>query len=193
MNWLSELLTEPLLPTWLILILALLLMAVPMGPAEPTAVVVGALVTASVVPLVPALLAVAAGMLLGDVLTYRAGGVIAQRVSRHSCHARRLKHWEQQLGAKPLWTAMGAAGLRFVPGARSPAALIARGAGMGGVQFAGLAAGGSLLWAALWVLGGAGLTQVLSPGLLAIIVALALLSLVIVHMIRCLSRSPKFS
>lgn len=191
MSWLSELLVDPMLPMWLILVLALLLMAVPMGPAEPTAVVIGALVSAAVVPLVPAILTVAAGMLIGDVLTYRAGGVIAERISRRPDRAQRLKRWEHQLEAKPLWTAMGAAGLRFIPGARSPAALISRGAGMRSAQFCLLTAIGSLLWAALWVLGGAALTQILSPVLLAAVLAAALLALVGLQASRCLLRSPK--
>lgn len=193
MSWLSDLLAEPLLPTWLILVVALLLMAVPMGPAEPTALTAGALVSAGALPAVTAVLALSAGMLLGDILTYHAGGPFARRIGRHPGGAQRLASWQHHIGRYPGSRCVAVLGLRFIPGARTPSALVARGSGVGEVQFITLTAAGSLLWAGLWVVAGATLTQVMSPGLLAVILAAALLVLVVLQATRCLLRSPEFS
>ena len=173
MDWLSELATVPVLPTWALLMLVLLLMAVPMGPAEPTAVIAGALVSASVLPLVPAVLVLAVGMLVGDMLAYWAGGLICRKIGKHHKGAQRLERWhhhvEEHLGSR----GVAIVGLRFLPGARTPSALAARGSGVGGVQYVTLAALGSLVWATLWLAGGAVAAQAMSLDAVASFLAMA--------------------
>lgn len=162
MDWLSELAPVPVLPAWALLLLFILLMAVPMGPAEPTALIAGALVSASVLPLVPAVLVLAMGMLLGDVLAYWAGGLISRRIGKHPKGAQRLKRWQHHLDKNPGSRGVSIVGLRFLPGAHTPSALAARGSRVGEVQYVTLAAVGSLLWATLWVAGGAAAAQAMS-------------------------------
>lgn len=191
MDWLSELLTGPLLPTWALLLLVFLLMAVPMGPAEPVVVVTGALVSADVLPLAPAVLTLSGGMLVGDVLAYRAGGLISRKIGKHPRGAQRLERWQHHLEMHPRSRGAAIVGLRFLPGARTPSALAARGSGVGEVQYITLAAIGSLLWAALWVAGGAAVVQAVSPSALAAILATAVLALTATYTARQLFSSPR--
>lgn len=180
MDWLSELLTGALIPSWVALLLILVLVSVPLGPAEPTAVAAGVLVAASVLPPVLTIVVVAVGMTLGDVLTYQAGAAILRRTRR----AHRFDRWRQALRARPVRRDLVIIGLRFLPGARTPAALAARGAGVDAGRFILLAAGGSLLWAVLWVSGGGAVAQVVPPGLLAACLVSLLLAVVLFRVLR---------
>lgn len=171
MDWLSELLTGDLLPPWAVLLLILVLMAVPLGPAEPTALAAGFLIGASALPSALTVTVVAAGMTAGDVVAHRAGGLVLRRARTDPRRARRLDRWEQTMRAHPVRRDLAVIGLRFLPGARTPSALAAGAAGVSTGRFILLAAGGSLLWAVswtmLWAAGAGAVVQSAPSGLLA--------------------------
>lgn len=170
MDWLSELLDAaasaghptggPDGMTWIAIPLLLLLLAIPMGPAEPAAAAAGALAGAGGFPLWAAATVAASGMFTGNLLTFCAGGPLIRRISRTPKGAVRLARWRTALEARPLRRDAAVVGLRMVPGARTPAALAARGTGLSVVRFCLLDAAGSLLWAALWTGAGAAAHQV---------------------------------
>lgn len=176
MDWLSELLISPDLPAWWLLLILFALMAIPMGPAEPTALTAGVLVCAPVLSPSAAVLVIAAGMTLGDVLTHRASSPLLRMLRQKPAAAQRLDRWSQRLQSRPLCRDAAVAGLRFLPGARTPAVLAARAAGMTSARLMLLAGAGSLAWATLWVLGGGTLVHLL-PGW---VVIAALLSVMLV-------------
>ncbi|GAB4004431.1 hypothetical protein GCM10029992_49360 [Glycomyces albus] len=137
MDWPSELVidlgfgglaVESVMPAWGFLVFVPLAVAVPMGPAEATAAMAGALAGPASAPQWLAILVVAAGMFAGDLLAYGAGGPITCRLRRHPRAANRLDRWRRRLESRPAWRDLAVIGLRFVPGARTPSALAARGA-----------------------------------------------------------------
>ncbi|WP_300343865.1 VTT domain-containing protein [Nesterenkonia sp.] len=176
MDWLSELTSSPALPHWALLLSLLVVMAIPMGPAEPTALAAAALVSTAALPPLTTVVAIAAGMTLGDALTHRAAGPLLRRMRQKPHAAGRLHKWSQRLQRQRYGRDAAVAGLRLLPGARTPAALAARAAGISSPRFLLLAAAGSLIWAALWVLGGGTLLHTLPTWAAAAGVAAALLA-----------------
>lgn len=159
MDWPSELVidlgfgglaVESVMPAWGFLVFVPLAVAVPMGPAEATAAMAGALAGPASAPQWLAILVVAAGMFAGDLLAYGAGGPITCRLWRHPRAANRLDRWRRRLESRPAWRDLAVIGLRFVPGARTPSALAARGSGISLIRFCVLTAAGSVLWALVW-------------------------------------------
>ncbi|WP_191089684.1 DedA family protein [Nesterenkonia ebinurensis] len=184
MDWLSELLTSSALPSWCLLLLLLVLMAIPLGPAEPTAVAAGVMISASALSPLPTVLIIAAGMTIGDVLTHQAGRPLLRALQQKPRAAQRIDFWSRALQHQPLGRDAAVAGLRFIPGARTPAALAARAAGVGGVRFMLLAVAGSLAWASLWVLGGEALVHLLPLEAVATILTSALCVWIIARHLR---------
>lgn len=143
-----------------LLILLLPLLVIPLGPAEPAAVATGALVSAGALPLWAGVPVVAAGMFAGNLLAFHAGGPVLRLLRRRPQDAARLERWQTVMGARPLRRDAAVVLVRLVPGARTPAVLAARSAGVGTARFCLLDAVGSLLWAGLWVGAGSVVQQV---------------------------------
>lgn len=138
----------------------MVLMALPMGPAEPTAVAAGLIAGAPLMPLWAVVLALTVGMLCGDLVVFRAGGVVERCVRRRGGGGM-IEVWQHRLDRHPRWRDIAVAGLRFVPGARTPAALAARSSGISSVRFCMLGAAGSLAWACLWTGAGSAILTIL--------------------------------
>lgn len=160
MDWLSELGVGSF-PLWVPLLVMFALLAVPLGPAEPAALATAGLVGASALPAGPAILALAAGMVLGDVVVHRVAEPLLGALHRKPRAAQKMARWERHLRRRPVWRDAAVFGLRFIPGCRTPAALAARAAGVARLRFTFVAAAGSLAWAGLWVTAGAALTAAL--------------------------------
>ena len=143
--------TDPALPAWCVLLIVFVLMAIPMGPAEPTAIVAGATATTVGLPLWLIIPVVAAGMLIGDLITFLSAGALQRRLLRRDRVRLRLRRWQTALNAQHVWRDLAVAGLRFIPCARTPAAMAARGSGLSTNRFCILAAAGATAWAAIWV------------------------------------------
>lgn len=184
MDWLCELLVSPTLPHWALLTILLVLMAIPMGPAEPTALTAAVLVSASTLPPMGAVLVIAAGMTLGDAVAHQAGRPAMKLLGQRPGAAQRLVRWSQRLQCQSLGRDVAVAGLRFLPGARTPAALVARAAGVSSARFILLAAAGSLAWATLWVLGGGTLVQALPGWTVAAVLLSVVLAAIALRNIR---------
>ncbi|WP_199040871.1 DedA family protein [Glycomyces salinus] len=200
MDWPSELVidlgfggvaVESVMPAWGFLVFVSLAMAVPMGPAEATAATAGALAGPASAPQWLASLVVAAGMFTGDLLAYGAGGPIARRLRRRSKAANRLDCWRRRLESRPARRDIAVIGLRFVPGARTPSALMARGSGIGLARFCVLTAAGSVLWAGVWTTLGSAIAEFSGPIASTAAVILAPVALLIVW--RCLAFRTRVS
>ncbi|MGJ9413731.1 DedA family protein [Aeromicrobium sp. CF4.19] len=139
------------------LLLIGLVTIIPFGPVEAAAVTAGTLAHTGLVPLWVAVLPVAIGMLLGDYLVYAAAGPMLDRARPRWANRPRVAAMLSALVAKPLWRDVGVAGLRFVPGGRTPTALMARELRMTRTHFCVVAGAGSLLWAGVWTGGGSAL------------------------------------
>ncbi|HLS12877.1 MAG TPA: VTT domain-containing protein [Beutenbergiaceae bacterium] len=161
---------------WVALLVLLALMAVPLGPAEPTAILAGLLVGAGMAPIWVVVLVLALGMTAGDLIAFRAGGPVQRRLARRPRAEAYLAAWRHHLHQRRLWRDAAVAGLRFIPGVRTPSALAARSTGIGTLRFGLLAAAGSVAWAAAWVgiLGAAAAR----PGGLVVVGALLVLTVV---------------
>lgn len=166
-------------PAWGFLVFVPLAMAVPMGPAEATAATSGALAGSAAAPPWLAVLVVAAGMFAGDLLAYGAGGPITRRLRRFPKAANRLERWRRRLETRQAWRDLAVIGLRFVPGARTPSALAARGTGVGLGRFCALTAAGSILWAGVWTTLGSAIAEFAGPaGTVAAIVLVPIAPLI---------------
>lgn len=162
--------------TGVALLVMFALMAVPLGPAEPTAILAGLLVGAGMAPLWVVVIVLALGMTAGDLIAFRAGGPVQRRLTRRPRGEAWLAAWRHHLQKRRLWRDVAVAGLRFIPGVRTPSALAARSTGIGTVRFCLLAAAGSVAWAAAWVgISGAAAAR---PGGLAVVGALLVLTVV---------------
>lgn len=159
----AALAVDAVAPAWGFLVFVPLALAVPMGPAEATAATAGALAGAAYAPPWLAILVVAAGMFAGDLLAYGAGGPITRRLRRFPKAANRLERWRRRLETRPAWRDLAVIGLRFVPGARTPSAVAARGTGVGLGRFCALTAAGSILWAAAWTTLGTAIAELSGP------------------------------
>lgn len=168
MTWPADLLALPSgvarlhsdVPGWVVLLLVGIVLIVPFGPVEAAAVTAGTLASAGAVPLWVAVLVVAASMLLGDLLLYAGPGSRLERARRRRATRprpgvrRRLGVLRTALEARPWRRDAALAGLRLIPGARTPTTLVARSLGMSSTHFVLVAGAGSLLWAWLWTGGG---------------------------------------
>ncbi|MGJ9424117.1 hypothetical protein [Aeromicrobium sp. CF3.5] len=134
-------------------------MIIPFGPAEAAAIAAGALAHGDVVPLWAAVLVVAAGMLGGDFATYAAAGPMLGRARRLRERRPHFSALLSILATRPLCSDVGLAALRFIPGARTPTALMAREFGTTRTHFCVIVGVGSLLWAGLWTGGGSALAD----------------------------------
>jgi membrane protein DedA with SNARE-associated domain len=112
-----------------------------------------------VVPLWGAVLAVAAGMLVGDSLIYAAAGPVMSRARARWTRRPRVARIATALATRPLWRDAGLAGLRFVPGARTPMAFLARELRTSRSHFLLVVGAGSLAWAGVWTGGGSALVN----------------------------------
>lgn len=147
----TDFMTDPALPVWGVLLLIFALLATPMGPAEPTALVAGAMAATGGLSLWLAIPVVAVGMFVGDLITFLAAAALTHRLLKSDRSGRRLRRWQTALNAQHVWRDLAIAGLRFMPGARTPAALAARGSGVSTTRFCILAAIGAIAWAVVWV------------------------------------------
>ncbi|MGX1768140.1 VTT domain-containing protein [Dietzia sp. NPDC055343] len=166
------------------------LMALPLGPAEVTALAAGALAASSGVSPWQAVATVAFGMALGDVVVYLIGGPLERALRRHTRAAAPLDRWRSRVAARPVRRDACIVAFRFLPGARTPTALASRGAGVGAVRYVLLVVTGSLAWSALWVVAGEAVGAV--PGLPVSVLAVAgvLMFPAVVSSSRRLSRHP---
>jgi membrane protein DedA with SNARE-associated domain len=139
---------------WLALLGIGLVMVIPFGPTEPAAAAAGVLASTGAVPPWIAVFAVATSMLLGDILTYRASGPLLRQLRNRRSDRGHTGRVKSALETRPIWRAIGVAGLRFVPGARTPINLGARDVEMGLPHFSLVAGVGSLVWAIVWTGGG---------------------------------------
>lgn len=146
----SDLLTAWPLGSWGVLALLFILVAIPMGPAEPTAFTAGATAASLGVPLWQATVVVAVGMLVGDLTTYWLAGTFRHRLIRRHRARQRLQRWQLQLNKCRGRRDLALAGLRFIPGARTPTAVAARYSGVSTPRYLALAAIGAVAWAVFW-------------------------------------------
>lgn len=145
-----DLLTAWPIGSWGILALLFLLVAIPMGPAEPTAFAAGATAASLGVPLWQATVVVAAGMIVGDLTTYWLAGFFRHRLLRSPRAQQRLARWQFQLKKFRGRRDLAFVSLRFIPGARTPTAVAARFSGVSTARYIALAAIGAAAWAILW-------------------------------------------
>ena len=173
---------------WTLVVVAL--MALPLGPAEVTALAAGALAASSGASPWQAVATVAFGMALGDVVVYLIGGPLERALRRHTRAAATLDRWRSRVAARPVRRDAYIVAFRFLPGARTPTALASRGAGVGAVRYVLLVVTGSLAWSALWVVAGDAVSAV--PGLPVSVLAVAgvLMFPAVVSSSRRLSRHP---
>lgn len=139
---------------WPVYVAALLLMAVPLGPAEPTMLAGGTLAGGAGMDLGLLVLALGIGGLLGDLVVFALSRGVAPTVTRRWV-ARRggtrvLEGNSGLISAVPLVSRrrrdLAIVLARFVPGARSPTAALAGAGSVSPLRYAALSASGVSLW-----------------------------------------------
>lgn len=127
------------------------LLAIPMGPAEPTALAVGVATAGLDVPLWLSIAVIAAGMFVGDLIVYCTATAFTDRCFRSAGARNKLNRWRATLHGRPLGRDAMILVLRFIPGARTPAAILAANSGISIVRFCVLTVLGATCWATFWI------------------------------------------
>ncbi|GAA3279806.1 VTT domain-containing protein [Nesterenkonia halobia] len=145
-----------------LLLVVVALIGLPAGPAEPTALAAGLLAIRPELPLEAGVVAAAAGMAGGDLLSIGLAHRLSRRrpVDDHGArHARRpradrARHLLARQADRPALAMLVLAGGRFLPGLRTPTAAAAGLAGLPIRRCVLAVSVGSLAWAAVWVSAG---------------------------------------